>query len=122
MTAPSKSIYVFGFYLLLTGLTLITAPNFLLSLFQIAPTTEIWIRVLGAVVVDVGFLYVYMAPADHTLFFSLTIFARFSILAWFTVFILLEWAPPQLILFGLIDAAGAIWTYLAMKKQNESRA
>lgn len=121
MKPASKSIYIFGFYLLITGLTLIAAPNFLLSLFQIPPTTEIWIRVLGAVVIDVGLLYVYMAPANHSLFFTLTIFARFSILAWFTAFVLLGWAPAQLILFGLIDAAGATWTYLAMKKQTESQ-
>jgi len=116
MTPTAKSLYIFGFYLLITGLILIAAPNFLLSLFQIKPTTEIWIRVLGAVVVNVGLLYVYMAPANHTLFFTLTIFARFSILVWFTAFVLLEWAPVQLILFGLIDATGATWTYLTMKK------
>jgi len=117
MTDASKTIYYFGFYLLITGITLIVAPNFLLSLFQIEATSEIWIRVLGAVVTDIGFLYVYMAPANHTLFLTLTVFARFSILVWFTAFALLGWAPTQLVLFGLIDGAGAAWTYVALKNQ-----
>jgi hypothetical protein len=115
MTHASKTIYYFGFYLLITGITLIVVPNFLLSLFQIEATSEIWIRVLGAVVIDIGFLYVYMAPANHTLFLTLTVFARYSILVWFTAFALLGWAPTQLVLFGLIDGAGATWTYLALK-------
>jgi len=117
MTAPSKTIYYFGFYLLLTGLILIAAPNFLLSLFRIETTSESWIRVLGAVIVDIGFLYIYMAAANHTLFLTLTVFARYSILVWFSAFTLLGWAPPQLVLFGLIDAAGATWTYLALRSQ-----
>ena len=116
MTPASRSVYYFGFYLLITGLTLIVAPNFLLALVQIEPTTEIWIRVLGALVINVGLLYVYMAPGNHTLFFTLTVFARYAILLWFTAFVLLGWAPAQLLIFGLTDAAGATWTFLAMKK------
>ena len=115
MATASKTVYYFGFYLLITGITLIVAPNFLLSLFQIEATTEIWIRVLGAVVTDVGFLYVYMAPANHTLFLTLTVFARYSILLWFTSFVLLGWAPTQLVIFGLIDGAGATWTYFELR-------
>jgi hypothetical protein len=117
MTAASKTVYFFGFYLLITGITLMVSPNFLLSLFRIEPTSEIWIRVLGAVIVDIGFLYIYMASANHTLFLTLTVFARFSILIWFTVFVFLGWAPTQLIIFGLIDGAGATWTYISLKNQ-----
>jgi len=117
MTPGSKTVYYFGFYLLITGITLIVAPNFLLSLFQIEATTEIWIRVLGAVVTNVGFLYVYMAPVNHALFLTLTVFARLAILLWFAAFVLLGWAPTQLIAFGLIDGAGATWTYFALKNQ-----
>lgn len=119
MSAASKSLYYFGFYLLITGITLIVAPNFLLSLFQIEPTSEIWIRVLGAVVLGMGLLYVYMAPSNHTLFFTLTVYTRFAILAWFTAFVLIGWAPTQLIVFGLVDAAGATWTYVTLKNQKQ---
>ena len=115
MMRASKTIYYFGFYLLIIGVTLIVVPNFLLSLFQIEATKEIWIRVLGAVIVDVGFLYIYMAPANHILFLTLTVLARLSILVWFAAFVVLGWAPSQLIIFGLIDAAGATWTYISLK-------
>jgi len=116
MTAAAKSVYYFGIYLLLIGITLTVFPNGLLSLFQIAETTEVWIRVLGAVVFGIGLYYVLMAPANNGQFFKLTIYVRTSILLWFLVFVFLGWAPPQLILFGLTDFAGATWTYLAMRK------
>ena len=116
MTAASKSVYYFGFYLLILGILLTIAPNILLRVFQIPATTEVWIHVLGVVVFAIGLYYVFMAPTNHTLFLTLTVYARTSILFWFIVFVLLDWAPPQLTLFGLADAGGALWTYLALRK------
>ena len=116
MTASSRSIYYFGLYLLILGITLTVVPNMFLATFQLAETSEIWIRVLGVVVFNIGIYYVFMAPADHTLFLTLSVYTRFLILFWFVVFVVLGWAPPQLILFGLVDAAGATWTYLTLRK------
>ncbi len=118
MTAASKSLYYFGFYLLLTGISLIVAPNLILSLLAIPETTEVWIHVLGTVVTAIGLYYVFMAPSNNALFLMLSVYARTSILVWFIVFVLIEWAPAQLILFGLVDAAGAAWTYMALRKGN----
>ncbi len=116
MTSAAKSLYYFGFYLLVLGSTLTVFPNVLLSLFQIAETTEVWIRVLGSVVFGIGLYYVFMAPLNSALFLTLSVYVRSSILLWFIVFVLMGWAPSQLILFGLADAAGAAWTFIALKK------
>ncbi len=117
MTPASKSIYYFGIYLLLLAVSLLAFPNTLLSLFQINPTTEVWIRVLGAVVLDIGILYVFMASSNNMLFMTLSVYVRASVLLWFILFVVLGMAPTQLILFGLADAAGAAWTYFALRKE-----
>ena len=88
----------------------------LLSLFQIAETTEVWIRVLGAVVFGIGLYYIFMAPSGNVLFFTLSVYVRASILVWFIIFVMMDWVPAQLILFGLVDTAGATWTYMALRK------
>jgi hypothetical protein len=44
------------------------------------------------------------------------VYTRTSILAWFTLFYLLGWAPITLLLFGAIDFLGAIWTWTSLKK------
>jgi hypothetical protein len=116
MTPASKSVYYFGFYLLVLGISLTVVPNTLLVMFQMPTTTEVWIHVLGVVVFAIGMYYVFMASANHTLFLTLTVYLRASILLWFIVFVVLDWAPAQLILFGVADAAGALWTYLALKR------
>jgi hypothetical protein len=116
MTPASKSVYYFGFYLLGLSIVLLVAPNFLLSTFQMPPTNEVWIRVVGALVAAIGTYYVRMAPTNHEPFLNLTVVVRVSILFWFVVFVLAGWAPATLIAFGLVDVAGAAWTFMALRK------
>ena len=116
MTPAAKSVYYFGFYLLITGITLTVFPNILLSMVQIAPTNEPWIHVLGAVVFNLGVLYVLMARTNHVLFLTLTVYLRAAILLWFAIFVVLSWAPWQLLLFGVVDMAGAVWTYVGLRR------
>lgn len=116
MTNAAKSVYYFGFYLLVLGVSLVFSPNMLLSMFGFEPTIEVWIRVLGAVVFTIGIYYVFTAPTNNEKFITTTVYTRTSILAWFTLFYLLGWAPITLLLFGAIDFLGAIWTWTSLKK------
>jgi len=117
MNAASKSVYYFGFYLLLLSVSLTVSPNTLLALFQLPETNEVWIRIVGVLVFNIGILYVVMAQSNHKLFLTLTVYLRSSIPVWFILFVLIGWAPATLILFGIVDFAGAVWTYLNLKKQ-----
>ncbi len=117
MTSAGKSIYYFGFYLLILGITLTVVPNILLSTFLLPETSEVWIRVVGIIVFNIGLYYIFMAPANQVLFYTLTIYTRVLILLWFIVFVLMGWAPTPLIMFGLVDAAGAVWTYTALRSK-----
>jgi uncharacterized membrane protein HdeD (DUF308 family) len=116
MNSAAKSLYYFGFYLLLLGVILTAVPNILLSTFQIPETNEVWVRVVGVLVFSLGIYYVFMAQSNNMLFFSLSVYIRTSILVWFAVFVLIGWAPPILIMFGVVDVLGALWTYLELKK------
>lgn len=116
MTPASKSVYYFGIYLLVIAVTLMVSPNTLLGLFQMEPTNEVWIRILGVTVFAIAIFDIFMASANHVLFMTLTVYVRASVCLWFILFVAIGLAPVQLIFFGLVDAAGAVWTYLALKK------
>ncbi len=116
MNPAARSLYYFGFYLMATGITLTVIPNVLLSLFGMPETSEIWIRVLGSVVFTLGLGYVVMAPTNHRLFLTFSVYARTYVFVMFTTFVVMGWAPWQLILFGVVDLAGAAWTYAGLKK------
>lgn len=122
MTRTAFSIQAFGCYLLVLGLGLAVAPNLLLALFRMPLTTEVWIRVLGVVVLNVGIYYLAAARSEAMGFFRATVVARPLLLACFGAFVLLGLASPVLLLFGLADAGGALWTWLTMKsEQREGR-
>jgi hypothetical protein len=44
------------------------------------------------------------------------VWARIAVIFYFAAFVLLVSAPKALLLFGLIDLLAAIWTWLALKK------
>lgn len=117
MNSAAKSVYYFGFYLLILSAALTVFPNLLLSTFLLPETNEVWIRVVGVLVFNIGILYVVMAPTNHNLFLTVTVYLRASILVWFIAFVVIGWAPTMLIMFGVVDLAGALWTYLELKKK-----
>lgn len=115
MSHPARSITVFAGYLVLLGLTLLVAPNLLLTTFGIPPTSEVWIRIVGVLVLILAFYYAQTARREMTDFFRWTVPARSAVIVFFIVFVFLGWAKPVLILFGAIDLAGAIWTFMALR-------
>jgi hypothetical protein len=97
------------------GLVLLIAPNFLLGLFGIPETTEVWIRVVGMLVLILGAYYFHASRNELEVFFKISVPGRFSVLAFLIAFVLLGFAPPVLIVFGLIDSAAALWTMLSLR-------
>ena len=120
MTNSARSVLVFGLYLVVLGSVLVIAPNFLLSLFALPGPTDIWIRVVGMLVLLLGFYYSQAARKEMTEFFQWTVYARSSVILFFTAFVLFGLASPPLILFGAVDLLGAIWTGLALRASKRS--
>jgi len=117
MSKSARSIFVFGWYLGVLGLVLVTVPNSLLRIFQLPTTNEVWIRVVGMLIFLLCFYYTQMARKELRDFFQLTVYARSAVILFFIAFVLLEYVSPILILFGVVDLLGAIWTALALRSE-----
>ncbi|HSF45958.1 MAG TPA: hypothetical protein VLA58_08095 [Chitinophagaceae bacterium] len=114
MTAATTVRY-FSFYLFVLAATLLFVPNLLLSVFQIQETNEVWIRVVGVLVICIAVYYYTMSALNSTPFLRLTVWVRLWVFAAFLGLWVAGVAPVQLILFGAIDAAAAIWTFRYLK-------
>jgi hypothetical protein len=55
MSKSAFTVKAFGIYLLVLGVGLTFAPNLLLSVFGMPATSEVWIRVVGVLVFNIGF-------------------------------------------------------------------
>ena len=116
MSAVAKSVFYFGLYLYVVGATLIVAPNFLLSTMQMPTTEEVWIRIVGVLVIGIAFYYQQAGSKNIHAFFPLTVVARIFVFVSFTALVLLKFVSPMLIGFGAVDLLGALWTWQALKK------
>ena len=115
MSRAARSLLVFGVYLEVLAATLIVAPNALLSVFGVAHTHEVWIRVLGVVVACIGVYYIVSARhAFHPVIVA-SVPVRLALAASFAIFVLLDDAEPALLWFGIADLVGAVWTAAALR-------
>jgi hypothetical protein len=121
MSGAAKSLLAFGIYACGLGLCLLLAPNLILPPFGAPPTHEVWVRVNGMFVLCLSFYYIQAARHELTSFIRWTVPGRAAVIAYFAAFVLLLSAPKALLLFGLVDLLAAIWTWLALRR-DEARA
>lgn len=115
MSRAAWSMIVFGIYLVGLGAALISVPNVILSLFALPETGDVYIRIVGVLLLVLAFYYILSARKEMTDFFLWTVYARASIIFFFTAFVLLDLVKPVLILFGVVDLLAAVWTGLALR-------
>lgn len=116
LSSTSFTVKAFGVYALLTGLNLMFAPNMLLGMFGIPATSEVWIRVVGVLAFNIGIYYWFAAKCEAKAFFEATVYARCFVFVAFAAFVTLGYVNKALILFGCVEVTGAIWTWLALRK------
>lgn len=117
MSRAATSLFVFAIYLIGLGLILLLVPNFLFGLFGFPATSEIWIRVVGVLLLILAYYYILVSRAEFRPFMVATVYARASVIVFFAAFVLLNLAQPTLILFGAIDLLAAAWTWWALKQK-----
>jgi hypothetical protein len=119
MSSSAKSVFYFGLYLAMLGLSLIFFPNIPLNLFGIPSTSEVWIRVVGMLLLALSVYYLVSSRYDIVPIFKVTMYVRPTIILFFIAFAIAGLVTPNVILFAIIDLLGAIWTYLALKKEGK---
>ena len=119
MSNAAKSIVAYGVYLIAAiGLPFLLIPD-LLPLVGMHTPTDVWIRVLGMSVLFFGIYYIQAGRHELTPFFRWTIYGRYAVPLFFIAFVLLGYAPPILIAFGIPDILFTTWTVLALRSADQ---
>jgi len=120
MSRAALSAFVWGVYLIIAGLGLLLVPNFVLPLLGFATTAEGWVRVLGLLASILGMYYVFSARWNIVPFFQLTVAGRLAFMAGCIGLVISGLMSPSLLIFGGLDAIGAIWTWLSLRGMTEA--
>jgi hypothetical protein len=121
MSRSALSLFVHSIYLYLLGFILVVTPDTLLRIFKFPETDGLWIRVVGMLVIILGFYFSQAARSDFRPFFLWTVIGRTAVPLFFIAFVIAGLAPPALILFGVIDFVAAMWTLFAIRSDATSR-
>ena len=121
MNKSARSVFFFSFYMILMGLFMIFFPIVTLRILSIKEDASILVRFIGMVVIFMGYIY-FRAGLSEKKFrplYMLTLHTRFSAIIILTLFVVFLKANPVIIIFGLIDLAGATWTIVSMRKDKK---
>jgi hypothetical protein len=114
MSPAARSLFVYGLYMVASGLAFAIAPNVLLGLAGLPPTAEPWIRVFALLVAVLGLYYVVAARHELTAFFRITVVGRVLMLVGLIALVVLGGYSWRLVLFGVPDQLSALWTWRAL--------
>jgi hypothetical protein len=108
---------VWGFYEIGVGLGFLLIPNVLLPIFGFPTTTEVWIRVVGLIVLALAVYHIHCARNNVIPFFQITVPGRIGFAIGLIILFLMGFAGVGLVLFAIIEILGAVWTWSALRKQ-----
>jgi len=98
----------------LVAAALLLAPG-LFGLLGIPTNDLVWIRIAAGLVAVVGTVFVHAARTEHTAFFHASVRIRVVMGAYFVALVVLTGAPIVLLVFALVEFAGAAWTGVALR-------
>ncbi len=114
------SMRVFGAYLALLSASLLFWPALYLRL-GFAELSQPWMALCGYLVGIVALFHLLAVRARERHFYRWTVMARLPLLPFAVLLVALQLAPPVLILLGVVDLLGALWTGLALRREAASR-
>ncbi len=121
MTRAGSSIFYFGFWIVVCGVSLMFFPGLCLGIAGMGLNDVTVPRLFGMVLLFLA-LYYFLAGRHPEFwpFYRITVFTRFSAFLIVTVFVLFGIVKPIVIGFVTVDALGALWTALSLRIDNKN--
>lgn len=121
MTHAGRSIFYFGFWVVICGISLLIFPEFSLGVAGITLNDYIPVRIFGMVLLYLA-VYYFVAgrSAGFRPLYLATVFTRSSALLLVIILVLIGKAEPIVIGFVTVDGLGALWTALALRADGKN--
>ena len=123
MSRAGRSFFWFGFWVLGCGITLALFPGLVLRVASITASSDIMVRVFGTVLVYMA-VYYFVAGrrGGCEALYRASVYTRISAPLVVGLFVLVLEASPLIVAFTALDAVGALWTAIALKRDQAESA
>jgi hypothetical protein len=115
MSNTGVSVLAFSVYLGILGFVLVFIPGPLLTLLGLPLAEDYWILIAGMLLLGLSMYYAFAAKENLISFMRHTAIMRLLILPYFLVLVLINMAPPPILILGAIDLFFAGWTFVALR-------
>jgi hypothetical protein len=121
LSGSACSVLAYGVYIIVVGAAFLLFPNVGLRLMGLKTTTEVWIHIMSWFVIWVGIYYIVSALSESRAFIRATVYGRPTFIVFSSVIVALRMIEPVFLIFGAIDLATAVWTFLVMRSEKKER-
>ena len=123
MSRAGRSFFWFGFWVLGCGITLALFPGVVLRIASITASSDIMVRVFGTVLVYMA-VYYFVAGRRRgcEALYRVSVYTRISAPVVVGLFVLILGASPLIFAFTAVDAVGALWTAIALRRDQAESA
>jgi hypothetical protein len=115
MSKPAKSIFYFGFYMILEVVLMGWSPPFLMKLAGIDPAAAVWLRMIAGIIAGLTIYYFRISLRQIKALYPIPVYERTTVFVAALLLYLLSHAPFAVLAVGIVDLLGAIWTFWAIK-------
>jgi hypothetical protein len=117
MNKSETSLFVFGLYLIvIVGLGFMFMPTMVLDMFGLKYGDDTWPRFVGMLASIIGAYYIVAVRLRLQPMFIWTVWMRYYAATFMVVMLLVGKIGLAVLLFAAIDAAGATWTLLTLRR------
>ncbi|MBC7367145.1 MAG: hypothetical protein H7343_10110 [Undibacterium sp.] len=120
LSKPARPLFLFGHYAISAGLAFIAAPDASLALSRLPSIPVGWTRFVGLLALVIGTYDIVCARAETRAFIRASVFTRLGFAVGTALLVAGGQMPPSLLVLGAVDAAGAIWTAVEIKRDRLS--
>jgi hypothetical protein len=115
MTTPAKTIHYFAFYMIFEVVMLLWSPPALLRMAGVDPSDAVWLRVIAGIVAGLTIYYFKVSRAQIAAMYPVTVYERSTVFVATAALFMLDHLPFVVLLVGVVDLLGALWTLWAIK-------
>lgn len=117
MTKSAKSLFYFGIYVLLTGITLCIIPGKFISLFNLPEIPVPWARFIGLLAIVIGCYDLLSGYNSVKPLIKASVYVRVLFFTGVLLLFVSGQMPKEILPIGIIDLLGALWTAIAFNAE-----
>jgi hypothetical protein len=119
MSNSAKSVFLYSISASFLGLVLMVLPDLFLTILRLAPSDEVWIRIVGLFLLVVAVYYYLAARHEILIIIKASVFIRLSLIFFYAVFVFMKMIALNIMIIPILDLLTGLWTLFLLRREGK---